>query len=249
VSLVSWDTAALVAGGFVAGIVNTMAGGGSLLTVPLLVMVGLPGTVANGTNRVAVLVQSVVAAVRFSAEGVPGLRAATPIISPLLAGSLLGALIISRVASETFEQLFGVVMLALAVPVLRAVRVEQPVADQPPWSRTTTIAVFFAIGLYGGAFQAGVGILLVLALARVGHDLVLSNSIKVVLVAAFTAVAAAVFVWKGQVVWMPALVLSLSTAVGAAAGTRIAVRGGERVIRPLLALAVIAIAGKMLRFY
>jgi hypothetical protein len=248
VDLSGWHLAALLAGGFVAGIVNTLAGGGALLTVPLLVMYGLPGTVANGTNRIAVLVQSAVAAWRFRAEGVPGFRAALPFVAPLLVGALLGALAISRIAPETFERLFGLVMLVLLVPVLRASG-GMSVQERPGWSPPMRLLVFFAIGVYGGAFQAGVGIFLVLALAHAGHDFVRSNSIKAILVTAFTAIAVVVFVASGQVEWWSAVVLSLSTAVGATVGTRIAVRGGDRMIRPILAAAVLAMAGKMLGLY
>ena len=243
-----WDAAALAAGGFVAGIVNTIAGGGSLLTVPLLVMIGLPGTVANGTNRIGVLVQSVVAAWRFRAKGVSSTRGMGQVLVPMMVGAWIGAVAIARVAPETFERLFGLVMLALLVPTLRAMRTDGE-SVREPWSLTTTLAVFFLIGLYGGAFQAGVGIFLVLALAHVEQDLVRSNSVKVFLVGAFTTVAVAVFIWEGQVVWMPALLLSASTAIGADVGTRIAVRGGDAVIRPFLVLAVVAMAGKMLGFY
>jgi uncharacterized membrane protein YfcA len=249
VTLEPWEAAALAAGGFVAGLVNTVAGGGSLLTVPLLVLIGLPGTLANGTNRIGVLVQSAVAAWRFRAEGVSGFGRAAPVLAPMLVGSWIGAVVISRVAPETFERLFGLVMLVLLVPVLRATRADPARSRARAWSPATTAAVFFAIGLYGGAFQAGVGIFLVLALARAGHDLVMSNSIKVIAVAAFTAVAAAVFVLEGQVSWTPAVVLAVSTAAGADLGTRLAVRGGERVIRPFLALAVVAMAGRMLGLY
>jgi uncharacterized membrane protein YfcA len=248
VALTSLQIAALLAGGFLAGIVNTLAGGGALLTVPLLVMCGLPGTVANGTNRIGVLIQSAVAAWRFRAEGVPGVRASLPFLAPMLLGSLIGALAISRVAPETFERLFGLVMLVLLVPVLR-VSGNISVAERSTWPPAMRAFVFFAIGLYGGAFQAGVGIFLVLALAHAGHDLVRSNSIKVILVTAFTSVAAVVFVLQGQVVWWPALVLSFSTALGATVGARVAVRGGDAVIRPVLALAVIAMAGRMLGLY
>jgi uncharacterized protein len=166
----------------------------------------------------------------------------------LLVGSFVGAVAISRVAPETFERLFGLVMLALLVPVLRASR-GISTRTVYGWSRARTLMVFFLIGLYGGAFQAGVGIFLVLALAHVGYDLVRSNSIKVVVVTAFTAIAAVVFLVQGQVVWLPAIVLSVTTALGAVLGARIAVRGGEAVIRPLLGLSVIAMAGKMLGIY
>jgi len=245
--LQSWEILALAAGGFVAGIVNTMAGGGSFLTVPLLVMVGLPGTVANGTNRIGVLAQSTVAAWRFRRQGVSGFGNVGAVLIPMLIGAWLGAVGISRVAPKTFEHLFGLVMLLLLFPVVRAPGLgARPKSAWPPWLST---AVFFVIGVYGGAFQAGVGVFLVLALARGGHGLVMSNSIKVISVAAFTTVAVAVFVLKGQVAWLPAIVLSISTALGADLGTRLAVRGGDAVIRPFLVLAIVLMAGRMLGLY
>jgi uncharacterized membrane protein YfcA len=239
---------AVAAAGFVSGVVNSLAGGGSLLTVPLLVMIGLPGTVANGTNRVGVFVQSVVGALQFHAEGVSGFTKSLPVLVPMLTGGTLGALAVSQLDDDTFERLFGVVMLLLLVPALWPQ--STPVDDERPSMHPVVRAVtFFLIGLYGGSFQAGVGLFLVLALARAGHDLVVSNSIKMVTVSAFTAVAVAIFIYEGQVVWAPALILSAATAAGAAVGARIAVRGGERVIRPAIALAVLALAGRMLRLY
>jgi uncharacterized membrane protein YfcA len=110
-------------------------------------------------------------------------------------------------------------------------------------------AVFFAIGVYGGAIQAGVGLLLLLALSRSGYDLVKANSIKLVVIAVFTSVAVVVFVAQGQVVWAPALLLALATAAGAVVGARLAVRGGERVIRPVLVVSVLLLATRMLGLY
>ena len=243
------EVAAIAVAGFVAGVVNTMAGGGSLLTVPLLVMMGMPGTIANGTNRVSVFVQSAVGALRFRAEGVSGFSKSLPVLVPMVLGGTIGAYAVARLDDATFERLFGVLMLLLLVPALRPPRNAALEPDGSAMSPTVRAITFFAIGLYGGSFQAGVGIFLVLALARAGHDLVVSNSIKAVAVAAFTAVAVAIFIFEGQVVWLPALLLSTATAVGAAVGVRVAVRGGDRVIRPVIALAVIAMAGRMLRLY
>ena len=87
-----FEAVLVVAAGFVSGVVNALAGGGSLLTVPLLVLIGVPGTFANGTNRVAVLVQSIVGAWRFRAEGVSGFRHVVPVLVPMLLGSALGVL-------------------------------------------------------------------------------------------------------------------------------------------------------------
>jgi uncharacterized membrane protein YfcA len=236
----------LVAGGLVAGVVNTLAGGGSLLTVPLLVLVGLPGLLANGTNRVGVLIQNATSTWRFRAEGVGGLRDALPVLVPVAAGSSLGAWGIARVDDATFERVFGALMVLLLVPTLCPPRAAASRRRWPPW---VSFLVFFAIGLYGGAVQAGVGLVIVMALAHAGFDLVTANSIKVIVVLVLTAVAVPVFVAGGQVVWAPALLLGLGFAAGGILGVRLAVHGGERVIRPVLVVSVLALAGRMLRLY
>ncbi|MEE2673298.1 MAG: sulfite exporter TauE/SafE family protein [Myxococcota bacterium] len=242
------ELAMLVAGGFAAGLVNTLAGGGSLITVGLLVFLGLPGTLANGTNRVGVLVQNIAAAWRFRAEGVSGFGIAAPVLLPVLLGSLIGAYGISLVTPESFERLFGVVMLLLLVPVLRpqeaALAEDEP--TRAPWPPALRATIFFAVGLYGGAIQAGVGIFVLFALSRGGYDLVQANSVKVVLIAALTLIAVPVFILSGQVAWPAAIALAAGFAVGGAVGARLAVERGERLIRPVLAVSVVALAGRML---
>ena len=241
------EAAILIAGGVVAGVVNTLAGAASLLTVPLLVLVGLPGTVANGSNRIGILVQNAIATWRFGAEGVPGIAAARPLVVPVVLGALVGAAAISTVDDTTFERVFGVLMAVLVLPLVLGVTPRT--APARPLSATGTFAVFFAIGVFGGAFQAGVGLLLLAALARRGHDLVAANSVKVVVTGVLTAAAVPVFVARGQVAWLPALVLTLGFIGGSVLGVRLAVRGGERVIRPVLVAAVLALAGRMLGLY
>jgi hypothetical protein len=239
----------LAAGGLVAGVVNTLAGGGSLLTVGLLVFLGMPGTLANGTNRVGVLAQNLTTAWRFRAEGLSGFRDALPVLLPLLLGSLVGAYGISRVTPAVFERLFGVVMLLLLVPLLRPGRPRDRTLGGEPritWPPAVRLAVFFGIGLYGGALQAGVGIFVLFALSHAGYDLVRANSIKAVVIAALTAVAVPVFVASGQVVWREALALGSGFVLGGWLGVRVAVVGGERVIRPVLAAAVVVLAARML---
>lgn len=243
------DVATLAVGGVVAGIVNAVAGGGSLLTVPLLVLIGVPGTLANGTNRVAVLVQSCVSSWSYKAGGVSGFRDAGSMLTPLMIGSGIGAFVVSYLPDQLFEKLFGVVMLVMLVPSLHSLSGARRNGPRPEWPRWLRLLVFLGIGLYGGAFQAGVGLMLVMALAHAGYDLVRANSIKTVVVASFTTLAVAVFFVHGQIDWMPALVLSASTSIGAVLGVTVAVRGGERVIRPLLVASVLVLAGHMLHLY
>lgn len=238
--------ALLVGGGIVAGVVNTLAGAGSLLTVPLLVLIGLPGTLANGTNRVGIVVHNLVASWRFRAEGLSGFRTALPMLIPIGLGSLVGAFAISQVADKTFERLFGVVMVLLLVPIVWRAPSVRLARQRSPLS---SFVVFLGIGLYGGAFQAGVGIALILALSYAGVDLLRANSIKVVINAMLVLVALPVFIVQQQIAWQPAMALAAGYGIGGALGVRLAVVGGERLIRRVLAVAVLALAGRMIGLY
>lgn len=241
------EIAILVGGGLAAGVVNTLAGGGSLISVPLLVLVGLPATIANGTNRIGVFLQNLTAAWAFRAQGVSGIEGAAKVVVPVCIGSLAGALTVARLDDATFQRLFGLVMLIDLVPMLRGPRRMGPV--ERPWPRWLLFAVFVAIGAYGGAIQAGVGLLMVGALNHTGYDLVRANSIKVATNVVLTAFAIPVFLWYGQVSWPHAAVLAVGFAAGGALGSRIAVRGGERVIRPVMVAAIVLLAGRMLGLY
>jgi len=238
----------LALGGLVAGVINTLAGGGSLITVPLLVFMGLPATTANGTNRIGVLFQNGVAIWRFRKEGLDGLRGAAPVLVPVLIGAVIGAAVASRMSAELFRQVFGIAMIALLYPMLRSGNSSDE-ANETPRSRIANAAIFFGIGFYGGAIQAGVGLFLIAALARSGLDLVRANAIKVVIIGALTVVAVPVFVLHGQVDWPHASALVVGFALGGELGARAAVIGGERLIRPVLVLAVLAMSGRMLGLY
>ncbi|MEZ4280650.1 MAG: sulfite exporter TauE/SafE family protein [Myxococcota bacterium] len=246
-----WTWLALALAGLVAGVINTLAGGGTLLTVPTLVYFGLPATIANGTNRVGVLLQNVFATRSFRREGFDALAESLPIVMPAVVGSILGATVASRLSSAIFERIFGVAMIVLLVPILRGTK-PKPRPDArpaPPRPPLLNAALFFAIGFYGGSIQAGVGIFVIAALARSGVDLIRANAIKVILVGALTLVALPVFILHHQVHWPYAIATATGFSLGGELGARFAARGGERVIKPVLALSVLALAGKMLGLY
>lgn len=245
--LTTWILLAI--GGLIAGVINTLAGGGSLLTVPLLVFMGLPATTANGTNRIGVLFQNLVSTARFCKEGLDGIRGARPILIPVLLGSLIGASVASQMSAESFRQVFGLAMIGLLYPMLRPSPSPVEAATKTPRSGFWNAMIFFGIGLYGGAIQAGVGLFLIAALARSGLDLVRANAIKVVVIGALTLVAVPVFIAHGQVDWPLASALVVGFALGGEIGARAAIRGGERLIKPTLFFAVVLMAGRMLNLY
>ncbi|GJM37430.1 MAG: UPF0721 transmembrane protein [Acidimicrobiales bacterium] len=238
----------LFGGGVVAGVINAMAGGGSLLTVPLLVFADVPGNTANGSNRVGVLANSLTAASTFRRLGVRGLGGIGRILGPAIVGSLVGSIVISQLADDAFEQAFGFVMIPILILSLRRPDVEA-LAERPQWPTWLTTVIFFGIGVYGGAFQAGVGLMLIVALSRAGVDLVTANNIKVIVTFVFTVFALPVFIIAGDVDWAPALVLAVGLATGGYIGARVTVAGGERVIRPVLVVAVIIFSGRLLGLY
>ncbi len=241
-----WEAVLLAGGGGLAGIINAMAGGGSTLTVPLLVLAGVPGNDANGSNRVGLLTSNVATAWSFHRQGVTAYREAAPILGPVVVGSFIGSFGISQVADDTFETVFGLLMLPI---IVLSIRTPAPRLDARPWRPATTIVVFLLIGAYGGAVQAGVGLVLLAALTRAGFDLVKANVIKVLVVLVVTAIALPVFVAQGQVRWGPAGVLAVGLATGGWVGAHIAVKGGERVIRWVMVVAMLGLAGQLLGLY
>lgn len=238
-----WEAVLLVGGGVVAGVVNTMAGGGSALTVPLLVLAGVPGNQANGSNRVGILAASASAVAGFRVGGIrTGGRAATVLV-PAVVGSTIGSFVVGRLADETFERIFGFLLIpVIALTVFKP----KPNVDAEPWSTPITVAAFLVIGAYGGAFQAGVGLVLLLALTRAGYDLVSANSIKVLINLLVTCIALPVFVLQGNVVWGPALTLAVGFLAGGWIGAHLAVRGGERAVRAFMVGAALYLAGRLI---
>jgi uncharacterized membrane protein YfcA len=241
-----WEALLLVVGGAAAGLINAVAGGGSTLTVPILVLAGVPGNNANGSNRVGILTSNAAAATAFRKLGVRGLSRSAPVLAPIIAGSLIGAFAITRLTDENFERVFGLVMLPIIFLSIRRPRVK---LNPDPWPVPLTAVVFFSVGLYGGAVQAGIGLVMLAALTRAGYDLVTANNIKVVANLTLTAVVLPIFIAQGKVEWIPALILAAGFTAGGWIGAHAAVKGGERLIRIGMVMAALLLAGNLLGLY
>ncbi len=230
----------LVALGLVAGAVNTIAGGGSFVTVPALLWAGVPAAVANGTNRVAVLAQSLAAARTFRSDAVDGGgEELVPQVVVTAVGSVAGSALALVLPPEALEKAIALAMLGvLAIASFRPKRWVEP-GEPSPWRWPA----LFGVGAYGGFLQAGVGLLLLPCLVRLGGlDPVRANARKSMLVATLTVPALVLFAASGVVDWAAGLVLALGSALGAVAGAKLTTRLGPRFVWGALVLAVVLTA-------
>jgi len=229
--------------GFVAGFINTLAGSGSLITLPVLILLGLPANVANGTNRVGILIQNLVAVATFRRRGALDTGGSLRLAVPATLGAIAGAALAVDLDEAVLNRTIGILMLImLGVVLLRPRRFIETHATgeaAPYWLQAL---VFFAIGAYGGFIQAGVGLFLLAGLVLAsGYNLVGANAIKNLIVLAFTLPALIVFMLNDQVRWGLGLLLASGNAAGAFVAARMAVAKGAGFVRAIL-IAILLVA-------
>lgn len=242
--------AGLFAVGSVAGVINVIAGGGSFLTLPVLIFMGLPAVVANGTNRVAILLQNVGAVWGFHRHGVVDWRAILWAAVPATGGSMLGTWAALVISEETFKRVLAGLMIAVTLwtlwnPVERrqSARRRAPRVSTDSWIGLLPLgAGFFVVGVYGGFVQAGVGFFILAVTTWIGLDLVRGNAVKVLSVLVFTAVSLAIFAWQGKVHWPMGLSLAAGNVVGGLIGVRLTVLKGHAWIKGAVTVAIIIFA-------
>ena len=243
-----WQIPALMLVGVIAGFLNVLAGGGSLLTLPLLIFFGLPAATANGTNRVAIFCQNIFAITGFKRQGVFPIRLALLCMPPALLGSYLGANLAISVDEMLFRRLLAMIMVGVLLfmvfdPMKRFRSQERPMT---PMRTVVLIVSFFGVGVYGGFVQAGVGFLIITALLVHGLDLVRINAVKVLVIFAFTAVALGVFIVHGQVDYVLGLSLAVGNSLGGWIATHYAVKKGHDWIKRFVIVTVLVFALRLL---
>ncbi len=250
--MTDWELALLAATGVAAGWLNVMAGGGSLLTVPLMVFLGLPGPVANGTNRIAILLQNITAVSTFHRRGFSDFRLSLSLSAMASVGALFGALVGVRLEGEWFDRVVALIMLAVMVVMWRDGRGSGATAQRSDGRPRNLLAghlLMVGAGFWGGFIQLGVGFVLMPILHRVmGLDLVRTNMHKVFIITVYTLVALAVFAAQVELMWWVGAWLALGNAVGGWLGAHTAVVKGERWIRWVLTLTLAGFVVKLLFF-
>jgi uncharacterized membrane protein YfcA len=235
--------------GLVAGTLNVIAGGGSMLTLPVMIFLGLPPTVANGTNRVAILIQNIGASWAFHRKKLISRDWLLLAVPPALVGVVVGTLVAVKIGDLAFQRILALILVALAAwTVWRPIKPpEEGDAPPPKGTRRWAFALFFFFaGAYGGFIQAGVGFIILAVTTAGGLNLIRGNALKIPLVLAFTAVALAVFAWNGKVDWGVGLALAAGNFLGGLAGVRLQISKGHKWVRGVVTLTIVVFAVRLL---
>lgn len=235
----------LVGAGLAVGIINVMAGGGSTLSLPLMIFMGLDPSVANGTNRVAIIMQNVSAIAKFREDKTHDFRTSIRYGLMTLPGAILGAWFSVNIGAREFRIILGVVMLLIVASMLlpKAKQETQKVIEQRAWLMWPAM---FGVGLFGGFIQAGVGFLIMAAMVHLaGETLVRTNIHKVIIVFIFTLPALLIFMLTDNINWFAALFLSIGSIAGGWIGAHMTLTKGEKVIRIMLVVAMLLMAIKL----
>lgn len=245
-----WQIIVLALVGIMAGWLNVMAGGGSLLTVPIMLFMGIPAPVANGTNRIAILAQNITAVATFRKRGFSDFKLSLSLAAAASVGALAGASLGVHLEGEWFNRVLALVMVAVLILMATGHDKIKPIGgDAEPKNVLLGHVLMVGAGFWGGFIQIGVGFILMPILHRVmGLDLVRVNMHKVFVVLVYTVIALAVFASQLELLWWTGAALAVGNSIGGWLGAHTTVTHGETLIRRVLYLALTAFIIKLLFF-
>lgn len=229
--------------GLVSGTLNVVAAGGSFLTLPFLLFLGLPASVANGTNRVGVLAQNIGGVWGFHRQGMLDWRWATRMSLPALVGAALGSWAALRVTDFAFSRILSMAMVVITLWSIWT-HGSAPGSHRdtmPPHTRLAALG-FFVVGFYGGFLQAGVGFFVLGITSAFGLDLVRGNAVKLWSVLLMTVLSLGIFAGAGAVDWPRGLALGTGNFLGSLLGVRLAMLRGHAWLQRVVTAAVIVFA-------
>ncbi|BDQ02674.1 sulfite exporter TauE/SafE family protein [Ignavibacterium sp.] len=235
--------------GAIAAFINVNAGGGSSLTLPALIFLGLDASVANGTNRVAIIFQNISAVYSFKKEKYYELKNSMILSLLSLPGAIAGAVFAVKISNDAFEKVLGIIMILIIITMIIPQKREKNVtADfKVDWK---VVLSMILIGFYGGFLQVGVGFIIMALLHNILKlDLIRVNMHKVFIVFIFTIPALLVFILTNNVNWFYGLSLSAGNAFGGWWGAKLSVKKGEKLIKAVLIVSIFIMAIKLLNIF
>jgi uncharacterized membrane protein YfcA len=238
----------LVIAGILVGFINTLAGGGSIISLSVLMLLGLPANVANGTNRIGILMQNIAAVGSFKQQKVLDWKKGKWLAIPAVAGSVVGAWIAVDINEKAIEYSIAVIMLLMVTLMLwkpeRFLKERKDLIEKK--ISLVQVIVFFLIGLYGGFIQMGVGYFLLAGLVlSAGYELVKANALKVLINFIFTPFALVVFILNDQVDYAYGLIMGIGNMLGGFIGSRMAVKRGANFVRWIIIVLILFTAAQI----
>ncbi|SMB88029.1 hypothetical protein SAMN00017405_1819 [Desulfonispora thiosulfatigenes DSM 11270] len=235
--------------GTFAGFINVVAGGGSLLTLPMLIFLGLPSAVANGTNRVALTMQNIIAIWNFKRKGFFDYKLGITLSIPAVLGSIVGSRIAISIPDEVFNKILAVVMFIIIFTLIKKPKKKAEDVEEELTKKKKIILgiTFFFMGIYGGLLQAGTGFIIITSLTLLSSlSLVSINSIKVIVTFFYVLSSLVVFIISGNVDWIFGLVLAVGNGIGGYLGSNFSINKGDVWIKRVLIVMVSVMAIKLL---
>jgi uncharacterized membrane protein YfcA len=228
--------------------INSVSGGGSILSLPLLIFLGLPAAAANGTNRLGVLLGSGASLLAFRSKGIYVPRLAFQVGWPAAIGSLAGSLIAVRLPDRIFAPILAGVILFVVIMTFRGRGADSRPGETPRLRNDwVALAAYTGIGFYGGFIQAGSGLIMMYVYGRMGNlDLIRINALKVSNTVIFISVSLAAFAFAGAIDWPMAAALAAGNLTGGWMGSLWQIHKGEAWVNRFLLVTGIAMAGALL---
>ena len=228
--------------GLLSGAINTLAGGGSLITLPMMIFLGLPPTIANGTNRVQLIFQNIFAVYGFKTKGISNFKFSSYLSISALLGSIIGAYIAIDFNENDFKKLLSIIMILVMFSILLKNKRETLEINKIK-NKWLSILIFFFIGIYGGFIHAGVGFLMILTLSKINYlKIAHSNSIKVFVALIFSTAAFLIFLYEGKVNWIYGINIGIGSAIGGFFASRWSYNKSDKKFRYFLSLIILIMA-------
>jgi len=234
--------------GSVAGFINVMAGGGSTITLPTLIFLGLNSSLANGTNRIAILIQNISGIVSFKQEKYHKFKMSLKLASFTLPGAIAGSIIATTISDTLFQKILAYVLIGIIVSLLVPRPNQKKIEDNKQYQRNWLIyPAMVLVGFYGGFIQAGVGFLLMASLYHLMRlNLVHVNMHKIFIIFIYTIPALLIFFLTHNVDLKFGFILAAGNAFGAWWSAKFSVKKGEGLIRIILMVAIFIMSMKLL---
>ncbi|WP_143609011.1 sulfite exporter TauE/SafE family protein [Thermosipho affectus] len=225
--------------GIGAGFVNVLAGGGSMLTLPILTLLGLDISVANGTNRIGILLQNIIATTNFKKNKAFSVKEGLLLSIPTTIGAIFGTFTVLNIDKHILEKIIGIIFFIMSVFILYKPKVWEE-GKKVKKNYPLSFLIFLIIGFYGGFIQAGVGFFLITSLIFIeGNNIIKANALKVFIVLCYTSFSFLIFLLNGKIDILKGTILAFGTMIGAKLGTTTALKSSTKFVRLIVFVMIV----------